>query len=452
MNPEFQRNLWLEASPRRIAWALVAVTLVYGAVFLAVHGDMRLAGPALATAGTAVFLVCAGLWGARAAGSAVLAEIAERTWDFQRLSALTPWQMTWGKLFGATSLAWVCGLTGLAAMVPALVSPDSAVDVWEIAFFVALALLFQALSFGAALIGVRKARAEGRAARSGGVLGGLLIGLFLLSSVAGSVGFQHGAGLDWISHVLGGRGFIPWWIGYHPAPVFRALSVAAFALFALAGAWRVMRLELQMRNAPLVWPGFLGFLAVFVGGFPFRHGGLAASLLAAGLAVALCAYAAAFAEPADRVHLRRFAAAARRRDLAAAGPLAPAALTPLAFSVLLIAAALAAGGLQAAQLWQGAALTAFVARDLGVIAYFRLGPQPQRGDFGAVVALALLYAVGGIVGASLGHGAGRALFAPLPDAPTASLVSGLVQAGVAWVLASRRLNVPRSAPASAPAS
>lgn len=452
MNPEFQRNLWLESSPRRIAWALVAVSLVYGAVVLAVKGDLRLAAPALSMTGLVVFLICAGLWGARAAGAAVLTEIAQRTWDFQRLSALTPWQMTWGKLFGATSLAWVCSLTGLLAMAPAMIRPEAAIGAWEIAFFVALALLFQALSLGAALIGVRKARAEGRVARSGGVLGGLLIGLFLLSSVAGSVGFQRGAGLDWVSHVLGGKGFIPWWGGYHPAPAFRALSTAAFALFALAGAWRVMRLELQMRNRPLVWPGFLAFLAIFAGGFPFRQDGLSASLLTAGLAVALCAYAAAFAEPADRVHLRRFAAAARKGDLAAAGPLAPAALTPLAFSVLLITAAMVAGGAQAGQLWQGAALTAFVARDLGVIAYFRLGPQPQRGDFGAVVALALLYAVGGIVGATLAHGAGAALFAPLPDAPMASLVSGLVQAGVAWALASRRLSGPRSAPASAPAS
>ena len=34
MNPEFQRNLWLEASPRRIAWAAVSLVLIYGATAL----------------------------------------------------------------------------------------------------------------------------------------------------------------------------------------------------------------------------------------------------------------------------------------------------------------------------------------------------------------------------------------------------------------------------------
>ena len=29
MNPEFQRNLWLDASPRRAIWAGVTVLLVY---------------------------------------------------------------------------------------------------------------------------------------------------------------------------------------------------------------------------------------------------------------------------------------------------------------------------------------------------------------------------------------------------------------------------------------
>lgn len=452
MNPEFQRNLWLEAAPRRAAWALIAVALIYGAVLLAVRAQPGHGPPALAMAGLLVFIVCAVIWASRAAGAAVLTEIAQRTWDFQRLSALGPWQMTWGKLFGATSLAWLCGLTGLAAMIPAMAGGEAPFGPWDLAFLLALALLCQALSFGAALIGVRKARAEGQVARGGGVLWGLIIGIFLLSSVAGSVGFQRGAGLDWMNQVLKGQGFIPWWGGYHPTEPFRALMLATFAAFALAGAWRLMRLELQLKNTPLVWPAFLGFLAVFVGGFPFRQGGISASLLAAGLAVALCAYAAAFAEPADRVHLRRFASGVKSGRLQQALSLAPSALTPLVFAVLLIAAALAAGGLRAAELWQGAALTAFVARDLGVIAYFRLGPQPRRGDFAAVVALALLYGVGGIVGSTLGHGDGRALFAPLPEAPLASLISGLVQAAIAWTLAARRLSGPPTTPAAAPGS
>ena len=68
-----------------------------------------------------------------------------------------------------------------------------------------------------------------------------------------------------------------------------------------------------------------------------------------------------------------------------------------------------------------------------------MGQRPERGDFAAVVALALLYGVGGVVGWSAGSDQGGALFAPLGSAPVLSLVSGLVQAAIAWTLAARRI-------------
>jgi hypothetical protein len=442
MNPEFQRNLWLEASPRRIAWAALTLGLIFLATALLAQGRGTEPLPALATMGGVVFVVCAVLWGARAAGGAVLGEIADRTWDFQRLSAISPWRMTWGKLFGAASLAWLCGLAGLGlAAAQALATGDMS-RLWSLVFLLALAVLLQAASLAAALVGVRKARAEGRPARAGGVLGGIVLGIILLLGAAGSQGFQRGAGLQGLSETFFPRdGLIWWWARPFPADAFRALATAALGAWALIGAWRLMRLELQMRNTPVVWPAFLVFVAIFLGGFPFLQGGWAASLLAGALAVALCAYAAAFAEPADPVRLRLFAGALRRGDLARAAPMTPAALAPVALAILLVGGGLAAGGVpdQGFDAAQAAALIAFVLRDLGVIALFRFGPRPQRGDFGAIVALAVLYAVGGIVGGSIGQGMGRALFAPLGEAPLASLVSGLAQALVVWALAAQRI-------------
>ncbi len=447
MNPEFQRNLWLEASPRRVAWAAVTLILIYVAAGLMARGSADGQLAALSGAGAVVFVVCGMIWGSRATGGSVLGEIADRTWDFQRLSALTPWSMTWGKLLGASSLAWLCALTGMAVMLALSFSINQPDLYWSLGFMMALALLFQAVSLAAALIGVRKARAEGRIARPGGVLGGLVLGLFLIGAVAGSSGFQKGAGLAGISAFLYARGDVLWWGQTFGASSFRTLAILAFAGWALAGAWRLMRLELQMKNLPVVWPAFLIFLAVFLGGFAYAGGGLAAALLVGALAVALAAYAGAFAEPADRVRLRQFAASAAKGDLARALPLAPAAIAPFLLALVLVVAAFATGGTgsafgQGPDPAQAAALMAFVLRDLAVITLFRFGPRPQRGDFGAVVALALLYAVGGIVGSVISPGTGQALFVPLSISPWASLASGLAQAAIAWALAWRRIKAP----------
>lgn len=456
MNPEFQRNLWLEASPRRIAWAAVVLALIYGATLALMRDNPSIVG--LGAVGSAIFVACAMIWGSRAAGNSVLAEIADRTWDFQRLSALDPWSMTWGKLLGGSSLAWLCGLTGLFFMSLAALGRGGQGAMTTIASMLALAVLLQAVSLGAALIGVRKARAEGRTARAGGVLGGLIVGAILLSSVAGSSGFQGGAGVDGLSALWTTRGFIDWGGGFWPAAEFRALAIALLAAWAIVGAWRLMRLELQMENAPGVWVAFLIFLAVFMGGFALRQGGLAGAFTVAALAVALTAYAAAFAEPADKVRMRQFAHHLAQRNFARATPLMPTPLAPVILATLLVIAGFAASGGRSAalDLGQAAALIAFLVRDLGVIAFCRMGARPQRGDFSAVVALGLLYGVGAAIGGATAGVSGTALMVPLSQAPMISLASGVVQAVVAWVLASGRIRAGTpiglpSAPASAPA-
>lgn len=457
MNPEFQRNLWLEAAPRRIAWAAVTLALIYGAAAALMRDNPYGVITALGGVGTVIFVVCAIFWGARATGNSVLAEIADRTWDFQRLSALDPWRMTWGKLFGATSLAWLCALTGLAFMFAAAVQRGEPGAGSTIVFMLALALLAQGVSLAGALIGVRKARAEGRTARAGQVLGGLIIGAVLLSWVAGSSGFQRGAGLEGFAALWSARGFTEWAGSFWPAAQFRAVAVALFAAWSVIGAWRLMRLELQMQNAPVVWPAFLVFLAVFAGGFALR-GGWSEALTVAALAVALAAYAAAFAEPADKVRMRQFMHHLAQRDWARAAPLTPAPLAPVIFAALLVLAGfLARGGAPAGlDLGQAAALIAFVIRDLGVIAFFRMGARPQKGDFSAVVALGVLYGVGGAIGFATAGVTGTALMVPLSQAPMVSLASGAVQAVLIWILAAGRIRqgavsgLP-SAPASAPA-
>src|SRR5262245_21255916 len=107
MNPELQRNFWLELTTRR----LIMMPIVLGIVFLtaAANGDN---GGLQAAGGVArvLFYIVVVFWGTRVAASAVVGEIRDRTWDGQRLSALTPSQMLTGKLLGATSYQWYGGI------------------------------------------------------------------------------------------------------------------------------------------------------------------------------------------------------------------------------------------------------------------------------------------------------------------------------------------------------
>jgi hypothetical protein len=469
MNPELQRNLWLEASPRRAAWAGVVVLLIYGAVALAA-GDERGGGElmrALGGAGAFIFFASALVWGVRLAGQSVSSEIGERTWDFQRVSALDPWAMTWGKLFGATSLAWMVGLAGLVVAALAYTVEAGAGPALQFTVAaIALAVLLQAAGFAAALVGVRKARAEGRLNSLRSAAGGLFSVLFVLFAigVASKIGGQFFGEVGDFSPVAAGE--VRFWGASLDANLFTTLSLVAFAAWALVAGWRLMRLELQKRNGPLFWTAFLLFAAFWaagqaegdvtgtVNGVEIEAKAMFRWLAAAGVFLA-GAYAAAFAEPADRVRLRRFTGFGRgwveqAPAVLPALALGAVALAGVAASVLgLPVAALSEGDVTGPQIALfAAAVLAFVLRDMAVIAFFRFGPRPKRGDFGAVLALVLLYGLGALVAGNMGDAV--ALAVPHPEAPVLSLVSALLQLGAIGFLALRRIRGPETSALAQP--
>ena len=442
MNPEFLRNLWLEASPRRLVGLAVVLGLVFGAAALSQYQTpdrvLSVCGPV----GLAIYALCGLLWASRAAGGSVLDEVRGRTWDFQRLSALSPWRMTWGKLLGASALAWLGALAGLLAAGVSTTATKGAGDgLTLVAALAAFALFLQACAMGAALVGVRKARAEGRIATSGAVLLGVIGGLFLISLLSNHLPMSNQGWINALTNLLQAPSVI-FWGAELPGPQFVAVSLACFAAWASAGAWRLMRLELQMRNSPWLWVAFLLFAGLWRAGLATPDGP-AGEAMSAAVVFAVLSYAAAFVEPADALHLRRFAAAVGRGRLLEAADRAPAAVFSFKLAVLAVVAAAVLGWSDhSVPALNAAVAVAFLVRDLGVILLFRLGPRPGRADLSAVVALALLYGVGAVID-HLCQPAGVALFMPFSTvAPAVTLGSGLVQALVAWSLAVRRIRAP----------
>ena len=107
INPEFQRQLYLECSQAR----LIGIPLILSAVFtLSYFADNHRLASGSAQAAMTLFLIITLLWGARQAMDSVAEEYRDRTWDTQRLSALSPWQMVWGKWLGCTIMVWYAGL------------------------------------------------------------------------------------------------------------------------------------------------------------------------------------------------------------------------------------------------------------------------------------------------------------------------------------------------------
>jgi hypothetical protein len=114
-----------------------------------------------------------------------------------------------------------------------------------------------------------------------------------------------------------GHGRVLRWYGVAlPMLPFAALSALVFAAWAVTGVVRLMAAELQVRTLPVVWCGFLMFVAVYGGGFVIGRGTAIPTatmflLLIASLACSAGGYGAALLEGRDPLRFRRMGLAWR---------------------------------------------------------------------------------------------------------------------------------------------
>ena len=432
MNPELRRNLWLEITTHR----LLAMPVILGLAFLALAAvDRPNAAEHVAWLGLGGFTVLSMLWGARLAGNSIIDEITDKTWDWQRLSTLGPWTMTWGKLIGATAFSWYGGLICLAVF---LASPVAARVGSPIKFGLALVLMtimMHAATIAAALHVSRNGAAAHR--RSIGVLPLLLLFYVVPFAMARAWGQKDAP--SWYGVEFDGLNFL-------------LVSAASFAAWAVIGAYRAMCQSLAVRTAPFVWLAFLIFVAAYGAGFGVASDGqiddaaMGRTLAMAGLMVGVMGcYIMLFTETTGPVVVRRILQKTRLQQWLRALQEMPCWPVAWLFA-LLCALVLAASGTSStgSREWAFAPVpwTLLVARDIGIFLFFAAAATPKRVVGTTLVYMLLLdWIVPGLLGA-MGFAQLAALVFPLvPGNFWAQSASALAQAALAGWLAWRRMKI-----------
>ncbi len=380
LNPEFKRNLWREFPGHR----LLAMPVMLGLIFLTASlADSSRMAESLYRVATVLFVFIVWFWGARNANSAVSDEMRDQTWDQQRLSALEPWTMTWGKLFGATSYNWYGGLICLVVATPAGLAAQGAAALVNLGTLIASGVLIQSAVLTLSLhLGQRQARGGSRQNGIGWLAIVLIFTLF--SNLAGKGATQPFA----------------WWNLELSRETFLLASSLFFAGVALFAAWRVMSNALQVRTRPWAWPLFSLLLALYLTGLGDQFGQAqltALPLFALGVTLAMT-YAALFSEPSGPLELRRL----RRRQESGEWrgwleylPLWPTTLA-LAFVYALLATmtelppptTINVKGMLAG--FAPLALALLLLRDCCLLLFFSSSPQPGRPNLTTILALGAL--------------------------------------------------------------
>jgi hypothetical protein len=369
MNPEFRRNVWLELTKERLI-AIPAIVAL-GVAAIASMSDWSKVGWNAWYAAAGLGLI----WGPRLSSASIVREISGRTWDGQRASALSGWQMAWAKLAGSTLAPWYGIALLVAAWTGAGMRGPAGSD-W--ALLILSCILAQAVAMATALILIQDRRAPIRS----GVP-------HFLGAATGLVALQHATLTNMLDRTiqLG-------WYGLRPgADAIETGSLAFLAAWSVVAVWRAMAQALQIPLRPWAWPLFLLTLCIWLAGLMPNSFGRDVSQAQFGIAfvAALSAtWIAALIDPKSPVGLNRW-----RMALRASRPAASLMLTPAWILGLPIVIGLASAVAISFEHKAGAAsialpLILFLARDIALMHLVALTGKPGRG-VSVLVYLAVLY-------------------------------------------------------------
>lgn len=439
LNPEFQRNLWLQLSLQRLIAAPVVVGLLVALYHLGEIGTRA----KLAESAHFAFYLLVAFWGPRRAADSLAEEVVGGTWDMQRMSALGAWAMSWGKLLGSTVYVWYCAALCLAVYVyakwpgPAVGLPDGRLFV-DLLVMIGTGLLGQAVAL-AACLAILGRGAQGRRLP---VTVSQLVGLLVVLLVPFG---------EYADPVVAARADTSWYGLPTQTASFTLFSLAAFLAWALIGVYRLMRIELQFKSYPFVWLLLGLFLIGYAEGFLYdalTEAAVPAStwLVLPTIIAAALTYLVLFLQPKDIVRYRWLAASLASGDLRRALALTPLWLPTFAVTLVLAIAIviLDLGGTyrlpghienlpEVGELLEGGwrlvvAGLLFMVRDIALVLYLNFNRR-RRADVAAFIYLAVLYVPLPALAALLEGPLLLPLFLPTPGAgPWMAILPPLIQA------------------------
>jgi hypothetical protein len=391
MNPEFQRNCWLEVTPLRLLCTPLVLAGFFAILYYVFPEVLR--SRALMQASIFIFILF-GFWGMAKANSAVTDEVRSRTWDFQRMSALSPWSMTWGKLLGSTIMAWYGGLICLAVGGYSTAAYHGTAEALSlVSAFAILALITQAGGILFSLDNLELHRYDTKQLKSGlNLLVFAVFGMPILSA-------------GWLMVFSFREATEPSVAWYGLSFAFSHFFVASALIFlgwVTLGVYRFFRRELQFRDAPLAWLAFLVFLMIYLSGFideQFAPYGVYAQRFYSSFIIAVLAvYLSIFREPKDIAVFRRLFLSGNTWRVFCLTKWTPRWLVSIYVAVILCIVQLVffpfsmpySG--QVRNSYASLIILLICLRDLLLIVGIHFGRgTPGRKNFGAIVALVILH-------------------------------------------------------------
>lgn len=257
LNPELQRNIWENITLTK----MIVMPVILGLIFLISESATNIGITALV-----LFYIITVMVGAYVAGEEIPNEIQDKTWDWQRMSAMTPMQMTIGKLFGSTIYQWyggaICIFTFL--IVGIYLKMDFINIIQFVICMILIATFFQSYAM---LLGISTREMPIRLRRF--LIVGILLGLaILLVSIFTIIGVASYLDKKLDEELY--RNNVKWFFLKLPILTSFLLSLLFLNFWSFVGLYKSFRTEMYYFNGPEFFTTFLIALPFYFSGYLFN--------------------------------------------------------------------------------------------------------------------------------------------------------------------------------------
>lgn len=241
-NPEFQRNLWQELTKHR---------LIGGVVILSIVAWLNYASGATNIFYWITFgIIC--IWGIKAASESIQEECQHGTWDYQRMSTISPFRFTWGKLLGSTSYTWYLAGICLVYFVGLGVYFDQPLSLLinEYFIFMLCGLTGQYIALNFSLNAIQFGRDKQYSFRY------FICALAIISifCILLNTNLNHQNQIEWYNLSINTYSFLLFFVG-------------CLLYWSVLGSYRLIQTEFQYKILPYAWGGFCLFWILYMTGF-----------------------------------------------------------------------------------------------------------------------------------------------------------------------------------------
>lgn len=246
-NSEIQKYIWKDFSKHKLLIVPAVSFIIFFSLLNIWYNKLDV--PATFTSFFIFAIIF--IYASYAVMNSIFEEVNDGTWDYQRLSPVSPCCLAFGKLIGSTLFAYYISIFAIAAHYYFLVRvSQDYIDILLSLFITLLCGIFcNALSLFLATLTLQEKQRNKKIA----------------SSISYAVCLFFSTSIYLLSERA--KGLVTWYNIDFEQQTFFILTVTSFLLWSLFGSYRILKQNLMYRVTPFAWLSFVIFVIFYFLGF-----------------------------------------------------------------------------------------------------------------------------------------------------------------------------------------